>query len=500
MTAERQPLTRWRFPTRDTLLGKVFPSGKPPLGPFPTVSNVMNASLCPVAIYHDLLHGIGNALVGQYTSERRGDLFQNFIAHLKSSIRGRTFKLSGYDAQAQQGMIQALFIRFSQRHQFSIDESSDIWRIHVSPWVSRKLESRELQSISEGDQIFFELSVSNHRVIFPLDTGERNYPLRGRIDEVDLTRRRIIERTIKGEPSDTGAPLLKDYQVWLLWKILCSLETSQLPQQWSSVNFREFELVVETPYADFVVSPGNPDYAADTHYAYSWINDISVSESPGVSREVFENAACSPIDPHPNCGHQFVICFPHNYPYPTSRPEIKQTFRPWYRLLLWEQLWEGHLFQYKLSMLNRNELKDLGLISESRILSFADNRLELEVTGESTRSIRGYDNYTIIPFGTLFCGKKINATLVEAKGNRLIMQIEGGEAGVSNEALLLPLQPDASPPIMQEPPIYLKQQTQDALLRLQNSGVVKPESARTKSIIQLLEGVFGTKPLRRGSR
>lgn len=500
MTVEREPLARWRYPTRDTLLGRVFPSGKPPLGPFPTVSNLLNANLCPVAIYHDLLHGIGNALIGQYPSERRGDLFQKFIVHLKSSLRGKAFQLSGYDTQAQQGMIQTLFLRFSQRYQFSVDESSDIWKLYVGPWVSRKLENGELQSISNDDQIFFELSVSNSRVAFPLEAGERNYPLRGRIDEVDLTRKRIIERTIKGEPSDTRPPLLKDYQIWLLWKILCSLEVSQLPQQWSSASFNDFELIVETPYEDFAVSYDNLDYISDTHYAYSWINDISISESPGMSREIFENAACTPIVPHSECGHQFVICFPHNYPYPRSRPEIKQTFRPWYRLLLWEQLWEGHLFQYQLLMLDRSELKDLGLILESRILSFADNRVELEVTGENTHSVRGYDNYTIVPLGTLFCGKKMHATLLEASGNRLTMQIEGGETGLSDEALLLPLQPDVVSPIMQEPPIYLKQQTQDALLRLQNSGVVKPESARTKSLIQLLEGIFGTKRLRRGSR
>ena len=500
MTAEREPLARWRYPTRETLVGNVFPSGKPPLGPFPTVSNLLNANLCPVAAYHELLHGIGNALIGQYPSERRGDLFQKFITHLKLLLRNGTFQLSSYDAQAQLGMIQDLFLHFSQRRQFSVDESSDIWRLYVSPWVSRELESGELQSISKDDQIFFELSVSNVRVPFPLKSGERNYPLRGRIDEVDLTRKRIIERTIKGEPSDTSPPLLKDYQIWLLWKILCSLETSQLPQQWSSVSFRDFDLIVETPSADFAVSRDNSDYINDTHYAYSWINDISISESPGVFREVFENAACTPIDPHPECGHKFLICFPHNYPYPQSRPEIKQTFKPWYRLLLWEQLWEGHLFQYQLLMLSRDELKDFGLISESKILSFADNKIELEVTDEKIRSIRGYDNYTIVPFGTLFCGKKINATLVGTSGNRLTMQIEGGENGLSDEALLLPLQSDAAPPIMREPPIYLKQQTQDALLRLQNSGVVKPESARTKSQIQLLEGIFGMRRLRRGSR
>jgi len=500
MTAEREPLARWRYPTRGTLKGNIFPSGKPPLAPFPTVTNMMNASLCSVAVYHDLLHGIDNALLGQYPFKRRGDLFQKFITYLKSSIRNGGLQISSHDIQAQLGMIQDLFLRFSQRYQFSIDESSDLWRLYVSPWVSRKLRSGELTNISNSDQIFFEFSLSNARVPFTLGSGERNYPLRGRIDEIDLTGERLIERTIKGEPDGVNPPFLKDYQIWLLWKILCSLDTSQLPHQWSSVDFQNFNLIVETPFEDFVVSKNNPTYLSDTHYAYSWINDISISESPGVFREVFDCASCTPINPHTECGHKFMICFPNNYPYPQCRPEIKQIFKPWYRLLLWEQIWEGHLFHYQLAMLDRNELSNLGLIWESRILSVTGDRIELEVTDERTLSMRGYDNYIIIPSGTLFCGKKMNSTLMESSSRHLILQIETDQTGLAGEALLLPLQPDASPPIMQEPPIYLKQQTQEALLRLQNSGVIKPESARTKSIVQLLEGIFGMRRLRRGSQ
>lgn len=499
MTAKREPLAKWRNPTRDVLSGTIFPSGRPPFAPFPHVTNLLNANLCPVAAYHDLLHGFDNALIVQYPLKKRGNLFHKFIAYLKSSLKNGKFTISGYDAQAQVGMIKDLFLRFSQRRGFTIDESTDIWRLYVYRWVRRKLLSGELDSISKEDQIFFEISASNVRIPFSLESGKRHYPLRGRIDEIDLTRKQIIERTTKGSASDTEPPLLKGYQLWLLWKILCSLKSYQLPTLWSSINFQDFTLIVETPFSDFSVSHDNLDWVMETHYAYAWINDISISESLGVFREVFENQACTPINPHPECEHKFRICFARNYPYPQSRSEIKQTFKPWYRLLLWEQMWEGHLFQYQLLMLDRKELVERGLISEGEIVSFENDKIEFKV-GERIGSVRGYDRYTIIPFGNLFCGKKMNATLVGVGENHLIMEIEREASILSKDALLLPLPPDPLPSIMQEPLTFLGKNMQKALLRLQYSGVIKPESARSKSLIQLLEAIFGRRPLRRGSR
>lgn len=500
MTAKREPLARWRYPSRDCLLGNEFPSGRPPFAPFPTVTNLLNATLCPVAIYHDLIHGIDNALIPQYGKEKqRGDLFHKFITHLKLSLKNGSFKLSGYDIQSQLGMIQDLFLRFSHRQGFSTDEASDILRLYIEPWVRQKLQSGELENISEADKFIFELSMGNARVPFSLGRGKRHYPLRGRIDEIDLTRKRLVERTIKGTPSDTGPPLYKDYQVWLLWKILCSLKHEQLPPQWESVDFQNFDLVVETPHNDFTIKPDDEGHVMDTHYAYAWINDISISESRGVFQEVFENAACTPLTPHIECGHKFLNCFARNYPYPQSRPEIKRTFKPWYRLLLWEKIWEGDLFQYQLLRLSREELIRQGLISEGQIVSFKDNKMELEVGEENIGSIRGYDRYTIIPYGTLFCGKRETATLVEVKKNHLTMELHGVEDTFFKDAILLPL-PDLPPPIMQEPPTYLKEQMQNALLRLQYSGVIKPEKSQEKSLVQLLEGVFGRQSIRRGSK
>lgn len=499
MTVERHPLPRWRYPRNEVLRNQVFASGRPSFGPFPTVTNLVNANLCPVALYHDLIHGIENALVrgDVKTVKRRGELFHNFVAYLKLSIKNGDFELRG-DIPSQVSSIQNMFLRFSQSQGFQISESNDIWRLYVRPWVERKLENDELQSITSDSQIFFEISVANSHVPFPLESGVRNYPLRGRIDEIDLTRRRIIERTIRGSREQDTPPFLKDYQIWLLWKIICNLREENLPNEWRGIRFEDFELVVETPHHEFVISD-NQNFINDTHSAYAWINDISISESPGVFSEVFENAQCAPENPHPECGHPFINCFPRRYPFPRCRPEIRQTFQPWYRLLLWEQMWKGHLWHYQLLMLNREELLELGLIVETNVVSVQNNQIELEVIGREANTLRGYEYCTVIPYGTVFCGLKLDARLVSTRNNNIVLQLSGILPTISEEAILL-LSPDIPAPIMKEPPIFLEQQIQSALFRLKHIGAQNEERARRRSIIQLLESIFGTRPIRRGRR
>lgn len=92
--AREEALSRWSFPRDKVLRGEVFPSGNPRFAPFPTVTNLLNAIFCPVAILHDLLHGRDYALIGEVGKanyeikeiKRRGELFHKFIAYLKLSL------------------------------------------------------------------------------------------------------------------------------------------------------------------------------------------------------------------------------------------------------------------------------------------------------------------------------------------------------------------------------------------------------------------------------
>ena len=76
MTAPREPLYRWRFPRNELLEGRIFPKDNPPFGPFPTVTDILNANLCPRALYHSLFHGFDNSLSAySFDGINRGNIF-----------------------------------------------------------------------------------------------------------------------------------------------------------------------------------------------------------------------------------------------------------------------------------------------------------------------------------------------------------------------------------------------------------------------------------------
>ena len=81
----------------------------------------------------------------------------------------------------------------------------------------------------------------------------------------------------------------------------------------------------------------------------------------------------------------------------------------------------------------------------------------------------------------------------------MVLQLDGILPAISQEAILL-LSPDIPAPIMKEPPIFLDRQIQSALFRLRHIGTQNEQRARRRSLIQLLEAIFGTRPIRRGRR
>jgi len=459
----------------------------------------MNATLCPIALYHDLIHGMENALLGHFTTQKRGDLFSNFIAHLKLCIRDGKLDIQK-SSSTRMARVRNTYMEFCSEEQVPGGEAQDVWHQYVEPWVTRKLEGEDLNSISSSAKLFFEVSVANPRLSFDLDDTKRTYPLRGRIDEIDFVNKRIVERTIKEDGQVQRAPYLKDYQVWLLWRILSSLNKNQLPKEWQSVDFSSFQLVVETPQSDFIVSD-EAKFAANTHIAYAWINDISLSESHSIFSEVYENAQCVPENPSPYCFHPFINCWKHGYDLPRARPEIRQVFHPWYRLLLWEQIWRGHLWQYQLLMLDGSDLFRMGIVMPTRLVSVKGDVFTMKVERGDASPIRGLEYCTIIPFGTVYCGLRVNTIVKGATGNTLDLRAKSGLGrmqfpAISNEALIISSQYQESA-MMSEPPIFLQRNTQSSLYKLKGIGTDSPEKATKRSVIQLLEAIFGTRPIKR---
>lgn len=478
---ERVTPVSWRRPEREVLIENRYKYSRPPFDPFPTVTNIINASKCPVAILHDILHGVDDAMIpgGKYGL---GILYQNFIAHLKLSA-------------AKKDIPSASDIRY-RFEMFARNEKdrtkTDCWRYYLEPWHSKRLVN-----LSEAnDNIFFELSVANAYVPFKLEDKNPTYPLRGRIDEIDLKNRRIIERTIKGGRVDQSPPPLKDFQLWLLWKALASIDKKNYPEHWGNLDFKDFELIVETPYHDFVVRKDNPEFDKRTHVAYAWIKDLA---GGGKSEfEAYQRRACNHLNTDTECGAMWA-CFSRRYKHPICKGEVHKEIRKFYPPLFWQQMWDHHLFHYQLLMLEKKDLRDLGYLSEGRIVSLKDGKIEIKIdrlqaTPILERRTSSGELSNLLVIGSFFLGFELYARFEEIMGDKLVMSVGKKKFPHSERAMILPSESS----IIKTSPWFLSRITQKDLFKLERWGKEIDEKAEKHSVIQLLECIFGTKIMRMG--
>jgi len=483
----RTPLKRWTRPKKDDL-EETYPSGQPPFYPFPTVSNVVNAAFCPVAIYHDFLHGTYQDVTSSPTWKMQGveNLFHQYIAHLKSTKAKGELDLTGIDRVRQD-----FFYSFSRNYKPERSRDS-CWNYYLEPWIYRKF--KELVEIRKEAFHLFEITVSNAYVDF-VHRGKLTYPLLGVCDEIDIDNKRIIERTIKGMYNDDHPPSMKDYQLWLIWKIISSIPRSEYPKEVKNIDFSEFNLVVETPYKDFNIEKENPKFEELTHHAYAWIHDVAFERKSGY--DVFQHKHCTRTNKI-ECGLQ-GFCFRRKPRFPESRPEMRRAFKDIYRPLFWDQMWNWHLFKYQLVMLPYSKLETLGLLSKGKKVNASKGKIEIEVPELQANQLQAHSEmsfrrYTIVPFGNFFFGKRLEATLGERVGNRLVMEVPKKEFRMSETILILP---KSDVTIIESPPWYLSRNLQSSMFSLESIGTKDPEKAGKDSIVQFLESLFGQKPLRR---
>jgi hypothetical protein len=463
--------------------------GTPSFDPFPEVTDVMSAAHCPVAALHNILHGRSNPLVeGGGREIRNGILFHEFASHLKSEIAlGRRF--------ADIAQIRYEFESFARHEKESTRVSC--WQYYVEPWCRRKME--ELSSMRRDANIFFEVHVANPYVPFELETGQRTYPLVGKVDEVNIDDEKLVERTTMGRPTDTSPPRLKDYQLWLLWKALCSIDRSRYPEAWRDVDFTDFRLIVETPYRDFEVSRDKPEFERMTHDAYSWIHSLLFGRR--AIHEANDARTCTYLNKMEDCGLQWV-CYGRRWPRPfrAVRDEMRREFGRMYLLLAYELLWSQHLFRYQLTMLNRQDLESLGLATSGRVLSFADGRLEMELEPEqmerflAQRASGEIGGYHIV-FGSFSLGVRLKGFAEQISENRVLMRTTSTRVPVSSTALLLRADPEVA--AYADQPWFLIEWLQRDLFSLESWGKERADRADSNPTIRMLEAIFGVNPLRR---
>jgi len=470
----RPPVKRWPPIRMKTLLEKEYKADHPPFGPFPTITSIVNAALCPVAAVHDLLYGIDNARI-RPEGWGAGSLFHEFIAHLKTSLS---------DGSCMPGGEKRLYYEFAEKRYDAAKEEG--W-IYVRYWLDRKRP--ELRRLDRDSRTYFEVYVANDSV--KIDGGYCSYPLRGEIDELDTVNKRVIERTILGTDSERYAPALKDFQLWLLWKLLCSVRRKDRPQVWRDEDFESYELIVETPYRDFVVPKNSRDFEVMAHGAFSWVHDISSERFKYAIWEAWQQASCSYDSRNPTCTLGERYCYRAKLKYPEGRKVIHADMRRFYISLLSEKMWSHDLLMYQLTKLPVDVLSGWKIVrgnietSGDRIVVSVDERrplLERAEEGEKTREV------TVI-FGTLKLGLHRRAE-VEPKDDKFELKIWGREPLPKSVNIILP---EVS--FFREEPWFLKRHLQREAYNFELWGLEKEERARRHSVIQLVDAIFWDKDL-----
>jgi len=474
---------RWKRPR---LYEGIYPQGRPPFDPYPYVTDVMSASFCPVAILHRLLHGVmGDPTSIAETEYGVGTLYHEFIAQIRTAVAQRNLDL------ANLGMVEREFVTFAEIRNASVRAQQDCLR-YLREWSTRKLQ--DLAGISSGARMYFEVFVSEPYVRFEREKDGFSYPLRGKIDEIDIRNRRIIERTLRGGGGEP--PGFESYQVWLLWKVLSSIKKSQYPEELANIDLQSFDLVVETPYEDFQIRKDNLEFERRTHTAFAWISDLAFDRRR--EGEAYRQRRCVS-----SCGLRSV-CFKRCEPFPASKPVMHQDFRQMYRAHFWEQMWEDHLFEYSLLLLSSQDLMNRGLISSGTMIDIQNGHVELRLPSPQMDSMwadAGRSGRFTLLFGTTSIGHRIEAKIEARESDRL--RLSAGRVGFPLSRNVLVLSPRFDVSVFEARPWFLERLIQSDLFRLEKMGRRSEPAARNDSMVQLLEGIFGTKVLRRersGSR
>jgi hypothetical protein len=470
----RPPVKRWPTIRMDVLMEDRYKAGHPPFGPFPTVTNIVNAALCPVASVHDLLYGIDDARIGS-GGWGTGSLFHEFICHVKKSLADGSCMLGGE---------KRLYDEFTER---KYDAAKEEGWVYVQYWLGRKRE--ELRRLRGDTKSYFEVHVANDGVT--IEGGYCSYPLRGKIDELDTKNRRVIERTILGADSDKSPPAFKDLQLWLLWKVLCSIEKKHRPQVWSGEDFGNYELVVETPYKDFIVPKNSKDFEEMAHDAFSWVLDISSDRFKYAISEAYEAKPCSYDIRNSNCTLGDRYCYRGRLKYPEGRRALHADMRRFSISLLNEQMWSNHLLWYQLMKLPVSVLSNWKIVhgaAESaggRIVVKVDNSESLNERAEEGEATREMS----VIFGDLRLGILRKTEVETQKGDKIWLNVWGRELLPSVNIIL----PEAS--LLREEPWFLRRRVQRETYDLELWGLKKEEKAKKHSVIQIVDAIFWDKGL-----
>jgi hypothetical protein len=251
----------------------------------------------------------------------------------------------------------------------------------LSAYIERKVMEGEFQRLP-AQMLMFEVTVVNPYTRFGNFTRE-SYPLRCRIDEINITEGKIIERF-----SGREIPFWKPFQAWLNLQVIKTLDPSRLPipREISafirSVIDRPLRVFVETPYNDLEVTQ---DFTDEALRAYRWYREAF---SPTTRRGRFillEKRRCG-WPPEGECACVRVYGVRRRLSYPSGI--ALHRLRAYAIAELYDRVWNQHYLIYELSRGTYEEKLDRGLLWQGVVSHLNLESHSLGVTiSESVRGV-----------------------------------------------------------------------------------------------------------------
>jgi uncharacterized protein (DUF736 family) len=187
-----------------------------------------------------------------------------------------------------------------------------------------------------------------------------------------------------------------------------------------------------------------------------------------------------------------------------GRGEMRRKFKDMYRALLWEKIWGYDLFQYRFLSLPEGKLEERALICRASIVPKSQNNNTFQVQIKDplqagliwAKGTDDTDNFLVI-LGNFSIGRRYKAAINRKGPDLFSVKIEDARLpSLFGQPLIATTGTDFL--VFEEHPTYLITGLQKDLHNLEFRGAKTPERAQGDSKIQVIEAIFGSRPIARG--
>lgn len=402
---------RYKIPTTENQLFE-YPEGQPGWYPFPFATQISQSD-CPAKFYYMLLEG-ANPRETRGGSDKSpgiwiGDPYHQIMANIRR-----------YVCETPSLMDEAVGVVSDHLTRYAREK---INTFPVNEQAKNELKSRIEENIKNrvksfrgiiGNHVMFEVPVINSSMRVEYGNRSVEYPIWCRIDEVNFTRRVIIERYSQNDP-----PHSKGHQVWLNHRALATLSpeiVKTLPPyvQQALSNPQPFRLVVETPSSDHEITE---DYSRETIQAYNW---YAMAYTSTHILDLLRQKRCREPPPSGDCPFCFHHCFRpgrsrRKHPIPTnqSRNEINRLKRE----LLYDSTWNDRKL-YKPCILSEAKQEKTQVFIKARVIGLEKHMISCEHSLVSPPKLSPRSDVRI-PLYSFFFGPYIGGRVAKIHKNKI---------------------------------------------------------------------------------